>query len=240
MKREIQTLCGLLSEAGITTDRTFAAQAEAFTAFFLETAQTLNLTAIKDPHEMMLKHYFDSLYPLQYGYFAPGASVIDVGCGGGFPSVPLKLARPDLKVVQLDSLQKRLTFLDNAAAKLGLREIRTVHARAEDAGREDALRDHFDIAVSRAVAPLDLLCELCLPFVRPGGVMLAYKGGACEEELEAAQPAIRALRAAVLRVHSYELPEQAGARTLIVLQKQDQTPEAYPRSAKNMSKGAIK
>ncbi len=239
MKNEINGLMSLMNDSKILYGTDFGDKLLQFTDFFLKTAQTLNLTAIKEPHEVMIKHYFDSLYPLKFGYFTENARVIDVGCGGGFPSLPIKLARSDLDMLQLDSLKKRLAFLDNVHSMLGLENIATLHARAEEAGRQKGLRDSFDVAVSRAVASLNLLCEYCMPFVKPGGVFLAYKGVPDKNEIDAALPAISKLSGELEDILHYELPENMGTRTLIVIRKIKPTHPLYPRSAKTMSKNPI-
>lgn len=229
----------MLDSEGIAYSKDFAQKLLQFTEFFLETAKTLNLTAIKEPHEVMIKHYFDSLYPLKFGNICQNAKVIDVGCGGGFPSVPIKLARPDIDMLQLDSLKKRLNFLDGVRNLLELEKINTVHARAEEAGRRPELRDSFDAAVSRAVAPLNLLCEYCMPFVKPGGVFLAYKGVPDVSEIDDARPAVSKLSGEIEDILHYELPENMGMRTLVVIRKQKPTHPMYPRSTKSMSKSPI-
>lgn len=236
---EIKRLSELLKNENISCVPDFEDRLLKFTEFFLETAKTLNLTAIKEPHEVMIKHYFDSLYPLKFGYIEENARVVDIGCGGGFPSIPIKLARPDVYMLQLDSLRKRLAFLENAHSLLNLSGIETVHARAEEAGRKKELRDSFDAAVSRAVAPLNLLCELCMPFVRPGGVFLAYKGAPDSSETDAALPAISKLSGEIEDIIHYELPENMGERTLIVIRKLKPTHPMYPRTTKSMSKKPI-
>lgn len=239
MKTEIANLKEMLTERKIPLDAGFEQNLLKFTELFCETSKTLNLTAIKEPHDIMIKHYYDSIYPLSTGMFKKDSRIIDVGCGGGFPSMPLKLARPDLDLLLLDSLKKRLTFLDTAIASLGLTKISTLHARAEEAGRKDGLRDSFDIAVSRAVAPLNVLCEYCLPFVKPNGLFIAYKGVPDDEELENAKNAVTKLSGRAEAMITYNLPENMGSRTLIVIRKIAPTHPIYPRSSKNMSKNPI-
>ncbi len=239
MKNEISYLLSLLDKENICYPDDFEQKLLQFTQFFLETAKTMNLTSIKQPHEIMIKHYFDSIYPLKYGLFKQEAKVIDVGCGAGFPSIPIKLVRPDLYILQLDSLQKRLSFLEKAHGLLQLENISTLHARAEQASRTPVLRDSFDVAVSRAVASLDLLCEYCLPFVKPGGVFLAYKGVDDTDEVDSARVAVKRLSGEIEDIFRYSLPENMGSRTLIVIRKLKPTHPAYPRSTKNMSKGPI-
>ncbi len=236
MKNEIKTLKSLLEKETISLGDDFENKLLTFSEYFLETAKTLNLTAIKEPHDVMIKHYYDSICPLKYGYIK--GKVIDIGCGGGFPSMPLKIANDSLDLTLLDSLKKRLTFLDNAINLVGLTNIRTLHARAEEKGRAPEMRDSFDTAVSRAVASLPLLCELCLPFVKVGGHFVAYKADA-DEELKQAQTAIKKLSGEIEDIITYKLPENMGTRTLVVIKKIKPTHPIYPRSTKNMSKGPI-
>ncbi len=240
MKELIDELISLLSDIGVTPPARFESDILSFTEFFIETSKSLNLTAIKEPREIVIKHYYDSLYPLSLGLLPQSCRAVDIGCGGGFPSMPIKLARRDIEMLQLDSLQKRLNFLDAAAKRLSLSGISTLHARAEEAARLSEYRDGFDAALSRAVAPLDKLCEYCLPYVRPGGIFIAYKGGDCKDELDAAQNAIRALSARLLRVEKYDLPYDMGARTLVILQKTSPTHPRYPRPQKQIAKSPIK
>ncbi len=234
MSDRLQALADLLGREGLQLPPTFVPQLAAFEARLLETNQVMNLTAITDPEEMVKKHYWDSIYPLSKGIFPQNATVIDVGCGGGFPSMPLKLARPDLQMTLLDSLQKRLTFLDTCINELELRDIRTLHARAEDAGHNPALRQQFDLAVSRAVAELSKLCEYCLPLVKVGGALIAYKGATADEELSRSQKAIALLGASVEQVYHYTLPGEEDKRAIIVLRKNAPTPKKYPRRPKDI------
>ncbi len=239
MKNEIKTLTELLNKDRIIFSEDFADKIEQFSDIFIETSKHLNLTAIKEPHDIMIKHYYDSIYPLSTGVFKKDAKVIDIGCGGGFPSIPLKLARPDLDFTLLDSLKKRLTFLDGVINELSLDKITTLHARAEEASRKEDLRDSFDIAVSRAVAPLNVLCEYCLPFVKQGGIFIAYKGIPDDAEMESAMVAISKLSSRAEGMISYKLPEGMGERTLIIIRKTAPTHPMYPRSTKNMAKSPL-
>lgn len=154
----------------------------AYGDFLLEYNEKVNLTAITDPAQIAVKHFADSVIPLSLIGLPQGCSLIDVGTGAGFPGVPLKIMRPDLSLTLLDSLQKRLTFLEQLSGRLG-QENAFVHARAEAAGAMPALRGRFDVAASRAVARLSVLCEYCLPLVKVGGFMLALKGPDCRGEL---------------------------------------------------------
>lgn len=230
----MKRLIGLLEQEKIDCPADLATQLLAFEERLLETNKVMNLTAITEPTEMMKKHYWDSIFPLSKGIFPEGAKVVDVGCGAGFPSLPLKLAAPHLDMTLLDSLQKRLTFLDGVIADLDLKGIRTLHLRAEDAGRDPARRASYDIAVSRAVAELSKLLEYCLPLVKKGGALIAYKGATADEELERAQNAIRILGGKVESVFHYTLPDEEDKRAIIVIRKVNDTPKQYPRQPKQI------
>ncbi len=222
------------AEHGIAID---AAQTEKFQTYMellLEWNQKMNLTAITEPEAVACRHFLDSLLPLEAYPFPEGASVIDVGTGAGFPGIPLKIARPDLRLTLLDSLAKRLTFLGEVCAALEIDADR-IHARAEEGGRRTDLRDQFDIACARAVAPLNLLCEYCLPFVKPGGVFLSMKGPGAQEELERAGEAMRQLSAKLEDVREFTLPD-GSSRTILIVRKQGRTPEKYPRHGSKIAK----
>lgn len=188
----------------------------------------LNLTAITSPVETATKHVADSLTALLVGAWPQGAAVCDVGTGGGLPGVVLAVVRPDLEMRLVDSVAKKLAFLDCVVAELGLRG-RTLHARAEEAGRQPGVREAHDVVVARAVARLPILAELCLPLVKPGGWFIAMKGPDAHDELKEAQRALRVLGGEVAEVREVELPLQAGRRTLIAVCKKRPTPAAYPR-----------
>ncbi len=239
MQRMIE-LTALLEKEGILCPADLGAQLLKFEEQLLETNKVMNLTAITDPEEMVKKHYWDSIYPAAKGVFPAGSSVIDVGWGAGFPSLPLKFARPDLEMTLLDSLQKRLNFIDGVIEKQNLSGIRTLHMRAEDAGRDGALRGHFDIAVSRAVAELSKLLEYCLPLVKKGGALIAYKGASADEELQNAQKAIQVLGGKVEAVYHYTLPAEEDKRAIIVIRKINDTPKQYPRNPKLIKEKPLK
>ena len=190
--------------------------------------EKINLTAITEPNEVAVKHFADSLSVFNYVDFPKGASVIDVGTGAGFPGLVLKIARPDIKLTLLDSLNKRLKFLNEVLNTLGL-EAELVHARAEEGGHNIDLRECYDFAVSRAVARLNVLCEYCLPYVRLSGKFIAFKGGEADEEIKSASNAIQVLGGKKTDVYGFELPENSGSRTLVVIEKVQPTPDKYPR-----------
>ena len=206
---------------------------EKFSAMLLEKNQVMNLTAITDPDQVATLHLLDSLAVLLGADFA-GKTVIDVGTGAGFPGMPLAIARRDVSVTLLDSLGKRVKFLEEVREALDLQNVACVHGRAEEfAG---ACREGFDIAVSRAVASLATLCELCLPLVKVGGVFLAMKSTGCEEEVEAARDAIRRLGGRLRESVDYTIPTTAVTHRLLVIEKRSPTPGKYPRPFAQMKK----
>jgi 16S rRNA (guanine527-N7)-methyltransferase len=211
----------------------FADLLPAFTNFaelVIETNQTLNLTRIVEPEEMAIKNFLDSLallrldWPLQ-------VNCLDLGTGAGFPGVPLAMARPEWSLTLLDSLRKRLRFLERAAQEQGLGNLTTLHARAEDAGQDKRHRQTYDLVVSRAVAHLPVLLELATPLVKVGGYFVAYKGSEARAERKESSQALNKLNVELERVFDLNLPLDMGARTLLVFRKLGPTPPSYPRKA---------
>jgi len=203
------------------------------TPFMLDYNKNVNLTAITEPDEVWEKHYIDSAIPLLLTDVPCGTSVIDVGTGAGFPGVVWKIYRPDLKITLLDSLRKRINYLELLREELDLDYI-TVHARSEELAIKTEFREKYDIAVSRAVANLPALCEFCLPFVKVGGVMLAMKGQGTEN----ADTAINLLGGKIEKIHNYELPS-GDKRKLIVIKKIKDTPLCYPRQRVKIVKNPL-
>ena len=201
----------------------------------VEWNKKMNLTAITEPGEIITKHFIDSLYGLPY--LPNGGTLIDVGTGAGFPGIPLKIARPDLSLTLLDSLNKRLTFLNEVIRELALPDVKTVHTRAEEgAVKKSPLREKFDVATSRAVAQLNALAEYCLPYVKVGGVFLAYKGGDVEEECKNAKNAVKTLGGDIRDIVSYTIPTTDITHTLVVIEKIKETADIYPRQQGKISK----
>lgn len=196
--------------------------------------EKINLTAITQPEEIAVKHFLDSLLLLHTVHVSQNASIIDVGTGAGFPSVPCKIVREDIKLTLLDSLNKRILFLNTLCEALNI-EAQTIHARAEEAGRNPKLREHYDIATARAVASMRELCEYCLPFVKVGGVFAALKGYEIDEELAAAKNAIKLLGGEIVKVEKYILPDDSK-RSIVIVKKISQTPTKYPRQSAKIAK----
>lgn len=208
-------------------------QFDQYAEFLVEYNEKVNLTAITDPEGIEIKHFLDSLLLLKAVKLGEGASVIDVGTGAGFPSVPAKIVREDLQLTLLDGLNKRIVFLEELSRRLGQQNT-ALHGRAEEAARGE-LREQFDLATARAVADLRVLAEYCLPFVKVGGVFAALKGPDGPAEVEAAKKAISMLGGKVETVKSFTLPGQQ-ARTVAVIRKVQPTPAKYPRHGGKISK----
>lgn len=222
---------------GFSLEENDLAKLDRYAEYLVEWNEKINLTAITEPKEICLKHFLDSFLLLDAVEVPESASLIDVGTGAGFPSVPCKILRQDLKLTLLDSLQKRIRFLTGLSETLGL-ETACVHGRAEEEGKKPAMREQFDFATARAVAHLRELSEYCLPFVKVGGYFVALKGYDIEEELEEAKKAIRLLGGKIEAVKKYELPE-GNRRAIVLIKKISQTPTKYPRIAAKMKKQPI-
>ncbi|HIV01274.1 MAG TPA: 16S rRNA (guanine(527)-N(7))-methyltransferase RsmG [Candidatus Caccopulliclostridium gallistercoris] len=190
---------------------------------------SFNLTAITEENEVFIKHFLDSIFP--EFLIEKNSSVIDIGAGAGFPSIPLKIYRPDLNVTMIDSLNKRVNFLNDVIKKLELENISAFHARAEDFAKTS--RESFDYAVVRAVAKIPTLIEYAFPLLKVGGRLLCYKGGDVEEELKQSENALKILGGVVERVEKFNL--EGNSRTIVLIKKLEHTPSKYPRS-KNLPK----
>ena len=197
-----------------------------YASFLVEYNQKVNLTALTAPEEILIKHFLDSMLLTRHVQIPLGASLIDVGTGAGFPSVPVLLLREDLQLTLLDSLNKRIVFLQQLAEKLGIR-VRCIHARAEEAGRMPELREQFDLATARAVAAMPVLTEYCIPFVKPGGIFVAMKGPS--EHASDASHGSATLGGTDPYEVDYTLEEDA--RRLICIRKISQTSTKYPRNS---------
>ena len=200
----------------------------------------MNLTAITDKDEVWLKHFEDSLSLEQMIDLNKVDTVIDVGTGAGFPGIPLKIVYPHLRLTLLDSLDKRVRFLDNVINQLGLQDVEAVHGRAEDMARQEDYREKFDLCVSRAVAALPVLTELCVPFVKVGGFFVSYKAERAAEEIESSKAAIDLLGATIGDIKEFRLSGTDNTRTLIRIDKSYATSDKYPRRAGIPSKKPLK
>lgn len=199
----------------------------------------INLTAITDQSEVYEKHFYDSLSLTAVMDLSQVLTIMDVGAGAGFPSIPLKIVFPHLKVTIVDSLNKRITFLKELSDDLGLEDVTLIHQRAEDAGQDPLLRERFDLVTARAVARLNVLAELCLPFARVSGHFAALKGAKAQEEELMAQKAITVLGGKVVKSVSLTLPSDHSDRDIILIEKVKKTPRKYPRQAGKPNRNPI-
>lgn len=211
-------------------------QKEQFATYYnklIEFNKKVNLTRITDKNEVYLKHFFDSITPLLEfsDLFKGEKSLCDVGARAGFPSLPIKILCPDLSITIVDSLGKRLKFLDELVSDLSLDKVTLVHSRAEDAGQNKNLREKFDLVTGRAVARMSVLSEYCLPLAKVDGYLVALKGPKAQDELAEAKNAIEVLGGSVKEVKELTLPDTDDERTLIVVKKVKATPKKYPRQA---------
>ena len=209
-------------------------QQEQFVTYYkmlLEKNKVMNLTAITEFDEVLDKHFLDSIALARYVDLTTSISLIDLGTGAGFPGMPLKIMFPNLKVTLADSLNKRIVFLDEVIGELGLTDIQTVHARAEDLAHNPDYREQYDYCVSRAVANLSSLSEYCLPFVRIGGTFISYKSGEIEEELAAAKKAIFLLGGQFDQVIPFQLEGTDLGRSFVLINKDKKTAKTYPRKS---------
>ncbi len=210
---------------------------QTYAELLMQWNEKMNLTAIKEPGEIAMKHFIDSLTIFSCIELKKEAKVIDVGTGAGFPGIPMKIYREDIQLTLLDSLNKRLIFLEEVCSQLHL-ETKRIHARAEQAGRDFSLRMKFDIVTARAVAPLRILCEYCLPFVRFDGVFVAMKGPNAQQEIKEAQNAIQVLGCELEEVQTFVLPD-GSCRSILVIRRQKSFSGEFPRHGSKIAKNPL-
>lgn len=229
-----------LEKIGITLNEQQKQQFDKYYEMLVEWNKVMNLTGITEYDEVNLKHFTDSLTIARTQEMQKIQSVIDIGTGAGFPGIPLKIAFPHLKVVLLDSLNKRIKFLDAVIEELGLENISTIHGRAEDFAKKKEYRECFDLCVSRAVANLATLSEYCLPFVKVEGEFISYKSGDSDEEIRDAEFAVKVLGGKITDVDKFQLPGTDMGRSLVKIKKVKNTAGKYPRKAGLPSKEPLK
>ena len=234
-----EELAKAAAEYGISLSDTQMEQYNRYFELLVEWNEKINLTAITEPKEVAIKHMIDSITAYDENLFKDGTTVIDVGTGAGFPGLPLKIFCPEIKLTLMDSLNKRIKFLQTVVEELGLKDVECVHARAEEGARNKKYRESFDIAVSRAVARLPILCEYCLPFVKKGGHFIALKGMQYNDEAEEAVKAIKVMGGSQTEIRPVKLPELDDKRAVITITKTMPTPKAYPRKAGTPTKNPI-
>lgn len=232
-----------LKELGIELSEKQKQQFICFYEMLVEKNKVMNLTAITEFNEVIIKHFLDSLALVKVigkEKLSSDVSIIDIGTGAGFPGIPLKIAFPDIKITLLDSLNKRINFLKETANELGLENIDFIHGRSEDFGKNPQYREIYDICVSRAVANLATLSEFCVPFVKIGGFFVSYKAGDCGKEVEESAKAVEKMGGSVKKILEYIVPESDLNRVLLLIEKEKATPKAYPRKAGTPAKEPIK
>lgn len=221
-------------------DEIKAKQFDTYYKLLIEWNEKINLTAITDETDAAYKHFVDCISPLTMGKLNPDSSVIDVGTGAGFPGLVLKIFEPSLNLTLVDSLNKRINFLNEVIKELGLSGVTTIHSRAEELGKNKIHREKYDYCVSRAVANLATLSELCLPLVRVGGEFISLKGPKAQEEVAEAKKAIGVMGGEFEEIVNYNIGETDYDHNLVVIKKKSATPPSYPRNAPKPSKEPIK
>lgn len=221
----------LLAGQGIALNQEQRQQFDLFFRLLVEWNEKMNLTGITEVEQVYTKHFYDSVTPAFYFNFAEVTTVADIGGGAGFPSIPLKICFPHLQMSIIDSLNKRMAFLEHVGKELGLNGLKPLHGRAEDMGQQAGLRESFDVVIARAVARLHVLSEYCLPFAKVGGHFIALKGADISSELSEAKKAIKMLGGKTKQVEEFQLVEDAGERNIVIISKVEATPKTYPRKA---------
>ncbi|HGS8782514.1 TPA: 16S rRNA (guanine(527)-N(7))-methyltransferase RsmG [Streptococcus agalactiae] len=226
-----QAFYQVLIEHGITLTDKQKKQFETYFRLLVEWNEKINLTAITDKEEVYLKHFYDSIAPILQGYIDNGPlSILDIGAGAGFPSIPMKILYPEIDITIIDSLNKRINFLNILANELELSGVHFFHGRAEDFGQDRVFRAKFDIVTARAVAKMQVLAELTIPFLKVNGRLIALKAAAAEEELISAEKALKTLFSQVTVNKNYKLPN-GDDRNITIVSKKKETPNKYPRKA---------
>ena len=227
------------SEMGITLSETQKKQFVDFYEYLVEKNKVMNLTGITEFNEVLVKHFLDSLACVKAVDMSKVKTMMDIGTGAGFPGVPVKIAFPHVEVTLLDSLNKRVKFLEETFQLLNFDDIKAIHGRAEEFAKNKEYREQYDLCVSRAVSNLATLAEYCLPYVKCGGYFISYKSGKVQEEVEQAEKAIKVLGGKVKDIIYFQLPDSEIERSLVVIEKKMKTPGKYPRKARTPLKEPI-
>ncbi|MEC1717262.1 16S rRNA (guanine(527)-N(7))-methyltransferase RsmG [Schinkia azotoformans] len=236
---DIQLFQTSLEEKGISLSSRQLEQFDLYYNTLVEWNEKMNLTSITDKPEVYLKHFYDSITAAFYFDFTKEYKICDVGAGAGFPSIPLKICFPHLSISIVDSLQKRITFLNELASTLQLDQVTFYHDRAETFGKRPEIRESYDIVMARAVARMSVLSELCIPLAKVGGYFIGMKGANLAEELDAGKKAIEVLGCKVESIHNFQLPIENSERNIVILKKERKTPNKYPRKPGTPNKTPI-
>lgn len=229
-----------IEDLGIVSNDKMLDNLKIYREILVDWNQHMNLTGIVDEKEVYIKHFLDSISAVKNGYIKDGMSLIDVGTGAGFPGLPLRICLDNLKVTLLDSLNKRINFLQEVSKSVGINDIEFIHGRAEDFGKQEEYREQFDIATARAVAGLPVLMEFCVPFVKVDGYFICLKGPNANLELEESKAAMEVLGVEFVEKINVDLPEYDLNHNILVFKKVKNTPDKYPRKAGKPSKSPIK
>ena len=228
-----------LQKHGIELNEQQLNQFDIYFRLLVEWNEKVNLTALTSKEDVYLKHFYDSISAAFYYDFTKKLHICDVGAGAGFPSIPLKICFPHLKVTIVDSLKKRIGFLNHLAAELKIKDVEFHHSRAEDFGTNKEFRENYDIVMARAVARMSVLSELCLPLCKLNGMFIAMKGSQANEELIVSEKAIKVLGGKVNHINTFTLPQEDSERSIIIVEKIKKTPKKYPRKAGTPNKEPI-
>ena len=234
----MELLLNYAKNYGINLDKKALERFENYYNFLVEYNRHTNLTSITEKNDVIIKHFLDSIILTKFFKIDSETKLIDVGTGAGFPGVPIKIANPEINLTLLDSLNKRIIFLNKLLEKLDL-TAEIFHNRAEECGKDKNFREKFNMVTSRAVAKLTVLSEYCLPLLKVGGFFVSLKGSNVENELEESVNSIKVLGGKIERVEKFDLPENKGSRSLVIIKKVSSTPSIYPRSNSNISKSPI-
>jgi 16S rRNA (guanine527-N7)-methyltransferase len=242
--QKLNKLIEYLDNNNIKYDNEMIGKFDAYRTGILKWNEHINLTAIKEPEEFTIKHFIDSITCVNLPEYQNADKIIDMGTGAGFPGVPLAILSPEKEFVLVDSLKKRLKIIDQLCSEIGINNVTTIHSRAEDLGHNDAHRERYDMCISRAVASLPVLCEYCIPFVRLGGSMVAYKGKDAAKELEESKGAIKILGGKFQKFVEASFDniadDMADEHKILLIEKIKKTPSKYPRKSGNPSKDPLK
>lgn len=229
-----------LDKLGLNSDDKIVNDFSIYREILVDWNQKMNLTGIEDEKEVFIKHFLDSVSSVVNGYIKDGVSIIDVGTGAGFPGLPLRICLPNIELTLLDSLNKRINFLQEVSNNLGFDNIEFIHGRAEDFAKMEQYREQYDVATARAVAGLPVLMEFCVPFIKVGGYFVCLKGPNANLELEESKAAMEVLGVEFVEKIDIELPETDLKHNILVFKKVFNTPEKYPRKAGKPAKSPIK